>query len=205
MAYKFLIVLIVLLSLSMLKSVEVEDTYLAVMNAYEKIENFQADLIQTNTFKAEKIEIESKAKFYYQSDRIKISYSEPQEQTILMNGLAVKFYDKTSNTCVEMWDKDNTISLNPLFIIDKYWKYSDKKMTDEDTILKLSLRPLQENEFKTILVEISKENYFITMISYEDPDGNIVNLKFNNINTDTEIPEDTWRLNLPEDVNYIKR
>jgi outer membrane lipoprotein-sorting protein len=122
-----------------------------------------------------------------------------------MNGLAVKFYDKTSNTCVEMWDKDNTISLNPLFIIDKYWKYSDKKMTDEDTILKLSLRPLQENEFKTILVEISKENYFITMISYEDPDGNIVNLKFNNINTDTEIPEDTWRLNLPEDVNYIKR
>ncbi|MDP8232687.1 MAG: outer membrane lipoprotein carrier protein LolA [Candidatus Zophobacter franzmannii] len=205
MAYKFLIVLIVLLSLSMLKSVEVEDTYLAVMNAYEKIENFQADLIQTNTFKAEKMEIESKAKFYYQSDRIKISYSEPQEQTILMNGLAVKFYDKTSNTCVEMWDKDNTISLNPLFIIDKYWKYSDKKMTDEDTILKLSLRPLQENEFKTILVEISKENYFITMISYEDPDGNIVNLKFNNINTDTEIPEDTWRLNLPEDVNYIKR
>jgi outer membrane lipoprotein-sorting protein len=205
MDYKYLLIVFLLITVSFLSCLSVEDAYLAVKSSYKAIENFQADLVQKNSFKAEDTEIESKAKFYYQPDKILIKYTEPQEQMILMSGIDVKFYDKDSNTCVQMRDNDNSIQLNPIYVIDKFWKYSDKKLKENKTAYILHLRPLQEEEFRSIVVEINKKSYFITRITYEDPQENSVEISFTNIDTNTEIPNEIWKLNLPSDVNYIKR
>ncbi|MBN2828940.1 MAG: outer membrane lipoprotein carrier protein LolA [Candidatus Cloacimonetes bacterium] len=205
MGYRKLLIIVLLATVSLIKGISIDDTYIRVKSAYDNIENFQADLVQKNVFKAEKMEIESKAKFFYQPSRIKISYSEPQEQVILMNGLEVKFYDIESNTCVVMSDNDNSLQLNPIYVIDKYWKYSDKKIKEERKAIILQLRPLQEDDFKNIVITIDSNSYFINKISYEDATGNRVDINFTNIDIESTIPVDTWKLNLPKDVNYIKR
>ncbi len=205
MVYKRILVVIILSMTIALFSLSNNDAYVNIKNAYSNLEQFQADITQLNTFESENIEIESKGIFYYTKERIAIKYSEPQKQEIYMNGNQVLFFDADSNTCVEMMNNDSQVHLNPVYMIDNYWKYSDKKIKKLKGNYVIILRPLQEKEFIQIDVHVNKKTFLIERLVYIDIGNNVVDIKFQNINTVDKIKADVWKLNLPEDVNYIKR
>ncbi len=205
MDYRKIVVFTLLLVNSVLFSISDNDAYLNIRNAYNDLSHFTADISQINTFRSEDIKIESQGVFYYNKDRIAIKYTKPQIQEIYMNGNKVLFYDKDSNSCIELQNNESQTMLNPLYMIDKYWKYSDKKIEKRKEDYKIVLRPLQEKDFTQIDVYIDKKTFLVIKLVYTDIGENIVEISFKNINTIDEVSEDIWKLNLPDDVKYIKR
>ncbi|MBM4398739.1 MAG: outer membrane lipoprotein carrier protein LolA [Candidatus Cloacimonetes bacterium] len=191
---------------SILSSDKLDDSYNQMLKAYAGLNSWQAVINQTNYFAQTKTKLVSAGNFYYQKNRAAIRYTKPSEQALLIQNGKVTVYDKASKTAVRTQLDSAVQSLNPVEIVQTFWKKSEKQLQPNDKgVTNLLLKPKKDDQIKEISVFLDDKTGYVTKLIYTDKQGNSVTVAFSKMKVNKPIAEAVWKLDLPKDVKVIER
>lgn len=192
------ILLIILLPVLLIAEENVlENIYGEMLITYSTIRSYEAMYLQENYWVEMDVDKVSKGKLYYDEENLLMDYSEPDGQKLLINNEELTMYDPVNNQAVITNEFD--IELRPAELISQYWDISEKKIIDEyDRTVKIELRI---PEAETIVITLTDK--LLKKLTLIDPNGNFVIYKFSDIKVNEALPENIFKLILPEDVNLI--
>lgn len=75
---------------------------------------------------------------------------------------------------------------------------------DKKGSLFLELKPIEEGDYESILIQVDTKNYFITQILFTDWAGNKTEFTFKNIKPNRMLSEEIFELDIPLDVEIIE-
>jgi outer membrane lipoprotein-sorting protein len=174
-----------------------EDLRKELLENYSTIETFEAEFRQLNYWQELDTELTSTGKIYFDNDNLKLEYSSPAGQFLILDSLQVTMYDPGSNQAIISSSKE--IDIRPRSIILKYW---------QDSLLVSCKRNMNkaEVELRTEAgdqIGFLVENNLITELSYTDTDSNRVIYSFSTIELNKLLPVEIFEVKLPEDVNLL--
>ena len=175
---------------------DLDKIYIGVIENYKNITTFQADFVQINYWKELDIEKESLGKIIYNEENLLLKYSEPSGQKMLVTHNTITIYDSLSQNAMISDKAEN--ELRPEKIIEQYWEKSEKKIKHL-TATGIIVILISDSEELEILFSHSHIMFF----KFTDISGNTVKYSFKNIVKNTELNEDVFKLQLPENVNII--
>ncbi|MCB5234119.1 MAG: outer-membrane lipoprotein carrier protein LolA [Candidatus Cloacimonetes bacterium] len=176
------------------------------MNArYQKINSFEADIIQTNHFAAMDKNIEYKGKFYFQKDRLLLSYTKPMRQRLYIANEKAELYEESSKTLFKSAILPEFSQMNPIDILQEYWGKSDVSILSKGkNTTKVQLIPHKDRQFAKITAVLD-ESGLARELSYDDKSGNTVHYRFESIKINRGISPDIWKFSYPKDTRVIER
>jgi outer membrane lipoprotein-sorting protein len=195
MKLKILLLLIVSSFGLFAAEMNIEKIYAGVIENYKTIKTFQADLVQTNYWKELDIEKESLGRIIYNEENLLLNYVNPAGQQMLVTKSSVTIYDSLSQNAMI---SDKTTELRPDKIIAEYWDKSQKEikhLTATGVIILL----ISGSEKIEVLISHSH----IVFFKLSDSSGNTVKYAFKNIVKNTDLNDDIFKLQIPENVNII--
>ncbi len=176
------------------------------MNArYQKINCFEADITQNNHFAAMDKSIEYKGKFYFEKDRLLLSYSTPMRQRLYIANNKAELYEESSKTLFKSAILPEFSQMNPIEILQEYWGKSEVSILSKGKhTTKIQLIPHNDRQFVSITAVLD-ESGLARELSYQDKSGNTVHYRFNSIKLNRGISPDIWKFSYPKDTRIIER
>ncbi len=200
-----LITIVLLLVLTVLQSVSLDESYSKMLAAYAKLTSWQAEIRQTNFFKDSQTTLNSTGSFYYQKGRIAIRYDKPNEQFLLVQDGMVTVYDKSAQTAVRSKLTAQVQSLDPVQIIKTYWEGSEKTIiAGKNNQLTITLVPKQDKQVKKLVFNLDAQTGYVNQISYTDLQENSIGLSFIKTKFNQKIPDSVWKLPIPSNVKILE-
>ena len=193
------IVIAVLFTISLLYAQEevFDEIYDNLIENYNKIETYKADLIQENYWKDLDVKKMSYGKIYYNKNFLLIDYSDPAGQKMLIDSTSVMIYDSTS--CQAFISDKIDIELRPMNFISLYWNNSQKEIIKQEQSCIVIKFITSENE--QIFVTI--EDFYINELKILDEYNNSVIYLFINEEFNIDLSKSTFDIDLPDDVNIV--
>ncbi|MCD4817826.1 MAG: outer-membrane lipoprotein carrier protein LolA [Candidatus Cloacimonetes bacterium] len=193
----FLFILLIGFSAVYAQDSALDKIYLEIITEYEKISTFQADFTQKNYWAEPDISQESTGKIIYNSDKLLLSYSDPEGQKMILDSTFVTLYDPNSNQVMITAKAEQNIK--PIELIKQYWNNSEKKfLENENGFNKIVLKT---DDGQKIILQIKKNLIFFLELS--DFENNSVSYYFKNIVTNIAIPDSIFIFEILEDANVI--
>lgn len=182
-----------------------DDHYQKMLKTYGSLTSWQAEIVQANVFGESHATLHSTGSFYYQKGKICIRYKKPNEQYLLVKDGKVTIYDRSANTAVRTSLASSIQSLNPVDIIKSYWGRSKRSIKrDSGFTVSLSLKPYKDEQIREIQFDLDKETGYVIQLTYFDHQDNVVNIVFNKIKINPDIPASVWKLPIPPDVKIME-
>lgn len=196
---KILIIVLLSLTVSFLYAQEdiFDEIYDNLMENYNKIETYKADLTQENYWKDLDVKKMSYGKIYYNKNFLLLDYSDPPGQKMLINSTSVIIYDSTS--CQAFISDKIDIELRPINFISLYWNNSQKEIIKQEQSCIVVKFITSENE--RIFVTI--EDFYINELKILDEYNNSVKYLFINEEFNIDLSKSTFEIDLPDDVNIV--
>jgi outer membrane lipoprotein-sorting protein len=196
---KILIIVLLSLTVSFLYAQEdvFDEIYDNLMENYNKIETYKADLTQENYWKDLDVKKMSYGKIYYNKNFLLLDYSDPAGQKMLINSTSVIIYDSTS--CQAFISDKIDIELRPMKFISLYWNNSQKEIIKQEQSCIVIKFITSENE--QIFVTI--EDFYINELKILDEYNNSVKYLFINEEFNIDLSKSTFEIDLPDDVNIV--
>ena len=194
---KKLMIVFLILMISILSATQLKVIYEKILKEYEKINTFEATLIQDNYWAEIDLQKESAGKIYYNLDSLYITYLPPDEQQLYIHENTLIVHDIKSKQVIFM-DKSD-FYIRPQEIIKEFWKDSEKELLEETS------------EYSRIYLERSGEkfdiwinkDYLITQVMISDEEGNTVSYQFCDEKINRELPVGIFKPEFPENTNII--
>ena len=166
-----------------------------LMNKYDRIETFQADFIQKNSWAAMDKQIESSGKIYYDNENLILKYYKPDIQEMKVTNDKIFIFDSKMNKL--MISKNTNIQLKPVDLLRQYWDISTIYITEsnEGFLVKLV--------YSGGKVEALIEDYYIQDVILYDQQGNSVSYQFRNMKLNENLPENIFEMNIDDSVEVI--
>ncbi|NLO44201.1 MAG: outer membrane lipoprotein carrier protein LolA [Candidatus Cloacimonetes bacterium] len=200
---KIKLVLLILFAMSL--GANTTELYQKMNARYQKINSFEADIIQTNHFAAMDKNIEYKGKFYFQKDRLLLSYSKPMRQRLYIANEKAELYEESSKTLFKSAILPEFSQMNPIDILQEYWGKSDVSILSKGkNTTKVQLKPHNDRQFAKITAVLD-ESGLARELSYDDKSGNTVHYRFESIKINRGISPDIWKFSYPKDTRIIER
>ncbi len=174
-----------------------ENIYSDILITYSKIVTYEANFSQKNYWKELDVSMQSNGNIYYDENHLLLQYKKPNEQLLLIDHDFVTIFNPTSNQAVISNNAESDI--RPINFISKYWNISQKTLIDSNKS-KLEIK-LVTPESEQIFINL--ENYLIVDFSIIDADTNSVHYSFASEKINHNLPENIFKLALPDDVNII--
>lgn len=198
--------LIVLLMCSLLAAQTTTDLYNKLNNRYKNIVSFQADITQVNHFVQLKRSIEYQGKFYFEKNRMLMSFTNPSIQRLFIHNGAAELFDADSGTLFKSQVTPEFNKMNPLEILEHYWKRSEVRISEQNTgQSKVTLSPKQDPLIHKLEATINSGSGIVTQLSYTDKSANTVRYEFSNILLDKKIDPSIWQYNYPKTTRIIEQ
>jgi outer membrane lipoprotein carrier protein len=151
------------------------------------------------------------AVYYKQPGLMKWAYTEPEEKIVLLTENKIQYYFPEDNQLLiqdttEEEQGDNIMSLltGKTHILQDYDAETSEENAAGNKSYHIKLIPKYDDIENFILLDIDKESLFIIKATFFDWAGNKQEFIFSRIQINKDLPEKTFNLVVPEDVEIIK-
>ncbi len=149
--------------------------------------------------------------YYKQPGLMKWAYTEPEEKTVLLTENKIQYYFPEDNQLLiqDTTDEEqgnNIMSLltGKTHILQDYDAETSDENAASNKFYHIKLIPKYDDIENFILLDIDKKSLFIIKATFFDWAGNKQEFIFSHIQINRDLPEKTFDLIVPEDVEIIK-
>lgn len=189
-----------------LQAINSEALYQKITSTYGSLSSFQANVKQDNYFAQIKKDISYSGNIYFTRGRMVIKYDKPNVQRLMVKSGTVELYDAQSKTIFRSRMRPEFSKMNPVEILQLYWKKSTVKMLgSKGNVTEVSLKPIDDPSISQMSAFINHKTGIVQSLSYIDTSGNRVTYTFSGIKTNARIPEAVWQFSPPKDVQVVEQ
>ncbi len=175
------------------------------LNRNMKISTFKATFEQRNYWPDSDMELFSYGHLYTKKDKILLDFYAPTKQVMLgtENDLRLYFPEK-NQLIIQDWSYWQNF-INPELLAKEYLDYcilESTKRFNNVTIFKFKPTEIM-HDFKELVIQFSNADSLIVAIEYKDQYNNEVGFYFTEPFVNTDIPDDTFTLSVPENTTII--
>ena len=190
-----------------------EDVALRVENTLRSYQSFQADFEQLYFSATVSIPLHEKGKLYFKKPNLmKWEYQDPEEKVFLIKDDIFWDYNKEEKQLIK-YDltggehNSEVLSLlsGQVALLDHYTVELNPFPTENPHPVQIKLTPKDEETADTfLLLEIDEKSWFIQKLISFDWTGNKTEFRFSKIKTNINLPNRTFELRVPSDVEIIE-
>jgi outer membrane lipoprotein-sorting protein len=148
---------------------------------------------------------------YKKPGLMKWTYNQPEKKIILLMENKIQYYFIEDNQLLiqETTDEEQGHNIMSLLsgkkdISQDYFIETNEESVENKEAYHIKLIPKYDDIENFILLTIDKKSLFITQATFYDWAGNKQEFEFMDIKTNIHLPEKTFKLNVPKDVEIIK-
>jgi outer membrane lipoprotein-sorting protein len=190
-----------------------EEVTLRVENTLRSYRTFQANFEQLYFSATVSIPLHEKGKLYFKKPNLmKWEYLDPEEKIFLIKDDLFWDYNKEEKQLIK-YDlaggefNSEVLSLlsGQVALLDHYSVELNPFPTENPNSLQIKLTPKDEESADTfLLLEIDEKTWFIQKLISFDWTGNKTEFRFDRIKTNINLPDRTFELRVPSDVEVIE-
>ena len=176
------------------------------------LESLKARFTQTYIPKSLTTPLREKGEFYFKKKGLmKWVYQEPEEKIFLLKDGTFFFYLPEDKQLIKSSLSKDTKESEILELLSGTLRLQEKYQIEftqppksEDRIFYITLTPKEEEEYTSIFLEIERTSWLIQKAIFSDWAGNTTEFHFSRIKTNISLPQDTFELKVPLDVEVIE-
>ncbi len=199
--------IILLLSVfSNLLAISSHQLYEQLVNRYNDMSSFQADINHTSYFADADYTNEAIGKIYFDKRYLHIAYQSPKEEIISLVDSLVYYYQVEEDVYIITYADSSFVSLNLENLIQKVWKDDLVNISEEDDYYKVDIELSEANSLANILnidFKINKESNLVEEVKYLGDSGNSVTIVFSNIVLNDSPEGGPWSIETTENTQII--
>lgn len=200
------LVVFLLFSCSLLWGQSADALYTKIASVYSELSSFQAEVKQDNYYAQIKKSISYRGKIYFTRGRMVIRFDKPNFQRLAISGGYVDLYDAQSKTVFRSRMKPEFGKMNPVEILQSYWKKSKVTILDKQgDISKVRLVPFNDPLIASLTASVNTKTGLVQTLGYTDANGNQVDYSFSGIKTNNKIPASIWEYTYPKEVQVVQQ
>lgn len=179
---------------------KVNEIYEKMSSRYASAETIKAGFVQMNHWQEEEIMLISEGQFLMDKERFALIYSRPEGQKIIVDKNVYIIEEKERRMIIAEADEQ----LSPIDKMHFYWGKSDVRLIEEnDDAYILKIEPSSDEDTKSIIVTIEKENHFVRKIVYEDFSQNKVDFMFGDKVVNAKLDQSQFEIPNRDDYTVI--
>ncbi len=201
-----MITLILLLCCNLLLGISSEALYQKIAKTYGSLSSFQAVIKQDNYFASLEKSITYNGNIYFTKGRMVIRYNKPYFQRLIVSGGIVDLYDSQSNTVFRSKMRPEFGKMNPVEILQLYWKKSTVTVQQgKGDLVNVSLKPFDDPVIVSISASVNSATGIVQSLTWSNRNNDKVTYNFSNIKTNAKIPASIWQYTYPKDVQVVEQ
>ena len=190
-----------------------EEVALRVENTLRSYRSFQANFEQLYFSATVSVPLHEKGKLYFKKPNLmKWEYQDPEEKVFLIKDDLFWDYNKEEKQLIKYnlsggEHNSEVLSLlsGQVALLDHYTVELNPFPTETPNPLQIKLTPKDEETADTfLLLEIDEKTWFIQKLISFDWTGNKTEFRFSRIKTNINLPNRTFELRVPSDVEIIE-
>lgn len=190
-----------------------EDVALRVENTLRAYRSLQADFEQFYYSATVSTPLHEKGKLYFKKPNLmKWEYEDPEEKVFLIKDDFFWDYNKEDKTLIKYdlsrgEENSEVIALlsGQVSLLDDYSVELNPFPTESVGTIQIKLTPKDEDSSDTfLLLEINENTWFIQKLISFDWAGNKTEFRFSKVKTNINLPDRTFELRVPSDVEIIE-
>jgi outer membrane lipoprotein carrier protein len=208
---KRLFCLLTLVALSFAQTAQ--EVTLRVENTLKSYQSFQANFEQLYYSTSVSIPLHEKGKLYFKKPNLmRWEYQDPEEKVFLIKDDFFWDYNKEEKQLIKYDLSRGEHNSEVLFLLsgqvalqDHYFVELNPFPTENPNTIQIKLTPKDEElEDTFLLLEIDEKTWFIQKLISFDWAGNKTEFRFSRIKTNVNLPNRTFELRIPSDVEIIE-
>jgi outer membrane lipoprotein-sorting protein len=201
-----IITLILLLCCNFLFGISSEALYQKIAKTYGSLSSFQAVIKQDNYFAQLDKSITYHGNIYFTKGRMVIRYNKPYFQRLSVSGGIVELYDSQSNTLFRSKMRPEFGKMNPVEILQLYWKKSTVNIQQgKGNLVNVFLKPFDDPVIVSISAVVNSESGIVQSLTWTNRNNDKVTYNFSSIKTNAKIPASVWQYTYPKDVQVVEQ
>jgi len=198
--------LILLLCCNFLFGISSEALYQKIAKTYGSLSSFQAVIKQDNYFAQLDKSITYHGNIYFTKGRMVIRYNKPYFQRLSVSGGIVELYDSQSNTVFRSKMRPEFGKMNPVEILQLYWKKSTVNIQQgKGNLVNVFLKPFDDPVIVSISAVVNSESGIVQSLTWTNRNSDKVTYNFSSIKTNAKIPASVWQYTYPKDVQVVEQ
>lgn len=190
-----------------------EDVALRVENTLRAYRSLQANFEQFYYSATVSTPLHEKGKLYFKKPNLmKWQYEDPEEKVFLIKDDFFWDYNKEDKTLIKYdlsrgEENSEVIALlsGQVSLLDDYSVELNPFPTESAGTIQIKLTPKDEDSSDTfLLLEIDENTWFIQKLVSFDWAGNKTEFRFSKVKTNINLPDRTFELRVPSDVEIIE-
>lgn len=190
-----------------------EDVALRVENTLRAYRSLQANFEQFYYSATVSTPLHEKGKLYFKKPNLmKWQYEDPEEKVFLIKDDFFWDYNKEDKTLIKYdlsrgEENSEVIALlsGQVSLLDDYSVELNPFPTESAGTIQIKLTPKDEDSSDTfLLLEIDENTWFIQKLISFDWAGNKTEFRFSKVKTNINLPDRTFELRVPSDVEIIE-
>ncbi len=198
----FLSLWLLMLSLAALSS---DELYNKLQKTYSGFSSFQAAITQENRFAQLNKTLTYTGNIYFTPGKMVIRYDKPAFQRLQITGGYAELYDAGSKTLFRSRIRPEFGKMNPVEILQLYWKKSKVTLQESKGVCAVSLIPNDDPLITSLSAQINVNSGIINSLAYRDANGNKVSYSFSKIKTNAAIPAAVWKYTYPKNIQVVQQ
>ncbi len=201
-----LVFFILLITGSCLSGINPQVLYQDLMEKYNLIETFQADIQQTSYYSEIDYYNVSEGRIYHNPDKIFIEYSSPKLEQISLSDNVVRIYQAEADRMIITYADSTFATLNIKYLIEKVWNDETVSIVENDSIYVVKIAMTEKNAIANITnveFSIDKNNKLVEKVKYQDDLANEVQVIFSNILLNEAINDELWDIDISPNTQII--
>ncbi|MDD3606088.1 MAG: outer membrane lipoprotein carrier protein LolA [Candidatus Cloacimonas acidaminovorans] len=201
-----IITLILLLCCNFLFGISSEALYQKIAKTYGSLSSFQAVIKQDNYFAQLDKSITYHGNIYFTKGRMVIRFNKPYFQRLSVSGGIVELYDSQSNTLFRSKMRPEFGKMNPVEILQLYWKKSTVNIQQgKGNLVNVFLKPFDDPVIVSISAVVNSESGIVQSLTWTNRNNDKVTYNFSSIKTNAKIPASVWQYTYPKDVQVVEQ
>lgn len=201
-----IITLILLLCCNFLFGISSEALYQKIAKTYGSLSSFQAVIKQDNYFAQLDKSITYHGNIYFTKGRMVICFNKPYFQRLSVSGGIVELYDSQSNTLFRSKMRPEFGKMNPVEILQLYWKKSTVNIQQgKGNLVNVFLKPFDDPVIVSISAVVNSESGIVQSLTWTNRNNDKVTYNFSSIKTNAKIPASVWQYTYPKDVQVVEQ
>jgi len=201
-----IITLILLLCCNFLFGISSEALYQKIAKTYGSLSSFQAVIKQDNYFAQLDKSITYHGNIYFTKGRMVIRFNKPYFQRLSVSGGIVELYDSQSNTVFRSKMRPEFGKMNPVEILQLYWKKSTVNIQQgKGNLVNVFLKPFDDPVIVSISAVVNSESGIVQSLTWTNRNSDKVTYNFSSIKTNAKIPASVWQYTYPKDVQVVEQ
>ena len=201
-----IITLILLLCCNFLFGISSEALYQKIAKTYGSLSSFQAVIKQDNYFAQLDKSITYHGNIYFTKGRMVIRFNKPYFQRLSVSGGIIELYDSQSNTLFRSKMRPEFGKMNPVEILQLYWKKSTVNIQQgKGNLVNVFLKPFDDPVIVSISAVVNSESGIVQSLPWTNRNNDKVTYNFSHIKTNAKIPPSVWQYTYPKDVQVVEQ